>query len=157
MRAARAGTRIEVQKGGAMALVRWNPIQELDTIERRMRRFFDDVGFTPAPLPAADLYETDQEFVVEVEVPGFEEKQLAVEVSDHTLVVKGERVEEKEEEKGKTFRLQERLARQFERRFELPTSVVVDKLDAAFKDGVLTVHAPKTERATPHKVEILAK
>lgn len=136
-----------------MTLVRWNPLQELDAMERRMRRIFDEAGIAPAPLPAADVYETEGEWVFELEVPGFEEKQLTVEVGDHTLTVKGERLEKKEE-KGKTFRLQERLAKQFERRFELPAEAETGKLAADFKDGVLTVHAPKAKAATPRKIAI---
>ena len=69
--------------------------------------------------PAADVYETDGDYVFELEVPGFEEKQLTVKVSDHTLTVRGERAETTEE-KGKTFHLPRRLSTQFERRFELP-------------------------------------
>ena len=139
-----------------MQLVRWSPFQELDTVERRMRRIFDEIGIVPAPLPAADVYETEGEYVVELEVPGFEEKQLAVEVSDHTLTVKGERTEQKEET-GKSFRLQERLAKQFERRFELPPEADTGKIGADFKAGVLTVHAPKEKEAKPRPVAIAAK
>jgi HSP20 family protein len=139
-----------------MQLVRWNPFQELDAMERRMRRVFDEAGITPAPLPAADVYETDAEYIFEVEVPGFEEKKLSVEVVDHTLTVKGERAEEKEE-KGKTFRLQERLAKQFERRFELPPEADSARIAADFRAGVLTVHAPKTKAAKPRNVAILTE
>lgn len=136
-----------------MTLVRWNPFQELDTIERRMRRMLDEVGIVPAALPAADVYETEGEYVFELEVPGFEEKELAVEVSDHTLCVKGTRTETKEE-KAKTFRLQERLAKAFERRFELPSEADAQKIDADFAKGLLTVHAPKKKTAKPRKVTI---
>jgi HSP20 family protein len=139
-----------------MTLVRWNPLQELDAMERRMRRIFDEAGIAPAPLPAADVYETEGEWIFELEVPGFEEKQLTVEVGDHTLTVKGERLEKKEE-KGKTFRFQERLAKEFERRFELPPEAETGKLAAEFKDGVLTVHAPKAKAATPRKIAIAPK
>ena len=140
-----------------MQLVRWNPFLELDTIERRMRRALDEAGIAPAPLPAADVYETEGEFVFELEVPGFDEKQLSVEVGDHTLAVKGERTEEKEE-KGKTFQRRERLASQFERCFELPAEADTAKLHADFGAGVLTVHAPKTEAAAAKRtVEIAAK
>ncbi|MEX0675164.1 MAG: hypothetical protein WD067_10345, partial [Gaiellaceae bacterium] len=59
-------------------LVRWNPFQELDTLERRMRRTLDELGLAPATLPAADVYETEGEYVFEVEAPGFEEKELTV-------------------------------------------------------------------------------
>jgi HSP20 family protein len=140
-----------------MIIVPRNPFAELDAVERRMRRFFDEFGVIPAPLPAADLYETAGEYVLEVEVPGFAEPELDVSVSDHTLVVKGERTEEKEEQDGKAFRVQERLAKRFERRFELPRSVVVDRLGAEFEDGLLTVRAPKTDAATSHKVEVVHK
>lgn len=138
-----------------MQLVRWNPFHELDAMERRMRRLFDEAGLGQAPLPAVDIYETGGEYVLELEVPGFEEKELSVEVSDHTLTVKGERTEETEEE-GKTFRLQERLAKQFERRFALPAEADAAAIAADFKAGVLTVHAPKAKTAEPRAVSIAA-
>ena len=65
-------------------IVKWTPFQELDSMERRMRRMFEEIGFAPTLLPAADTYETDEEFVVELEVPGFAEKELVIEVSDLT-------------------------------------------------------------------------
>ena len=137
-------------------LVRWTPFRELDLMERRMRRLFEDVGFGPAATPAADVYETPQEFVVELEVPGFEEKDLGLEVTDHTLVVRGE-VKEAKEEKEKAFLLHERLERTFERRFHLPLEADTDKLTATFTDGVLEVHAPKIVEAKPRKVTIALK
>ena len=138
-----------------MQLIRWSPFPELDVMERRMRRFLEDIGAAPMTLPAADVYETDGDYVFELEVPGFEEKELAVNVSDHTITVKGERVETKEE-KDKTFHLRERLATQFERRFELPPEALTDKVFADFEAGVLTVHAPKEAAAKPREVEIAA-
>ena len=134
-----------------MTIVRWSPLQDLDTIERRMRRMFDQ-SVVPA-WPAADVYEADGEFVYELEVPGYDEKELAVEVRDHMLTVKGEKVERKEE-KEKTFYLNERLARSFERRFELPADALADKVIAKFDHGVLVVHAPKAAEAAPKKVAI---
>lgn len=139
-----------------MTIVRWRPFQELDTIERRMRRLFDEMGVVPAPLPAADVWETDKEVVFELEVPGFEEQDVAVEVSDHTLTVKGIRKEEKEQ-KEKEFLLHERLAKEFVRRFDLPMDTDTEKVAAEFTKGVLTVHAPKVAEATPRKIPIGAK
>ena len=72
------------------ALVRWDPFRELDAMERRMRQMFGDFGLVPAMLPAADVYETEKEYVFEIEAAGFEEKELTIEVADHTLLVKGE-------------------------------------------------------------------
>jgi HSP20 family protein len=136
-----------------MQIVKWTPWQELDTFERRMRRMLEDVGFAPALAPAADVYETPEEFVVELEVPGYEEKELGVEVTDHTLVVKGER-EELKEEKEKAFRLHERLEKVFERRFELPVEADTEHVKATFTNGVLEVHTPKVKELAPKKVPI---
>lgn len=136
-----------------MEIVKWTPFRELEAMERRMRRLFDEAGFATALLPAADVYETDDEYVVELEVPGFDEQELAIEVTDHTLRVKGERAEEKEK-RDKTFRLHERLERSFERRFELPTEADTEAVKAEFKKGVLEVHAPKAQAAKPRSIAI---
>lgn len=139
-----------------MAVVKWTPWADLDAMERRMRRFFGDVGFMPAPMPAADVYESNGDFVVELEVPGFEQKDLAVELTDHTLVVKGE-ISETKEEKEKTFRLQERLEKSFERRFTVPLEVDLEHFDASFDKGVLRVHAPRTEKVAAKTIAIGTK
>lgn len=138
-----------------MTIVRWKPFQELDTIER-MRRMFDEFSIAPLSLPATDVYETTGEYVYELEVPGFEEKELTVEVTDHMLTIKGERLEEKET-KEKTYRLHERLSRSFERSFELPREADTTRIDADFTKGVLTVHAAKEKVEEPRKVAIAAK
>jgi HSP20 family protein len=136
-----------------MAIVRWFPFQEMDSLERRMRRMLDDVGMSAPALPAADLYETEGEFVVELEVPGFDQPELAIEVHDHTLTVTGERKAEKEEQE-KSFYLHERLERAFQRRFALPANADTQKVTAEFGKGVLKVHAPKVEVAQPRTIEI---
>ena len=136
-----------------MAIVRWSPWSELDAMERRMRRAFDESWLAPATFPNADVYGTDDEFVVELEVPGFEEKELEIEVHDHTLSVKGERAEEKEK-KEKSFQMRERLEKRFERRFVLPPEVDTSKLKATFDKGVLEIHAGKLEEPAPKKITI---
>jgi HSP20 family protein len=136
-------------------LTRWAPFQDFDEIERRMRRMLDDFGVAPAPLPAVDLYETEKELVVELDVPGFDEKELMLEVSDHTLTVTGERKEEKER-KDKTFYLHERLEKGFTRAFTLPPEADVEHVDATFKTGVLEVHVPKIAKAKSRPVAIKA-
>lgn len=134
-------------------MLKWAPLTELDTMERRMRKMFEGLGFAPGILPATDVYETDDEFVVELEVPGFDEKELGIEVTDHTLTVKGERVDAKESEE-KTYRLRERLERTFERRFHLPVEADTERVHATFGKGVLQVHAPRVELSKPKKVSI---
>ena len=85
-----------------MALVRWSPFQELDAVDRRMRRMLDQVGIVPA-WPAADVYESNGEYIYELEVPGYDEHDLAVEVRDHVLTVRGEKTEAKDEKEKTPF------------------------------------------------------
>ncbi|MCS7006000.1 MAG: Hsp20/alpha crystallin family protein [Thermoleophilia bacterium] len=136
-------------------IVKWTPFWDLDLMERRMRRLLEDFGMAPAPLPAADMYETDKELVVELDVPGFEERELELAVSDHTLTVKGERTTEKEE-KEKTFYLHERLEKRFERKFTLPPEADLDRVEATFRKGVLEIHVPKLEQAKARTIPIKA-
>jgi HSP20 family protein len=136
-------------------LVKWAPFSDLDTVERRMRRMLEDMGVASARLPASDVLETDKELIVKLDAPGFDEKELSVEVSDRTLVVKGEKSEVKEE-KDATFYLRERMENRFERTFALPTEADVTHVGATFEKGVLAVHVPKTARVTPRKIDIKA-
>ena len=70
-------------------LVKWAPFGDLDTVERRMRRMLEDFGLPSARLPASDVMETETELIVKLDAPGFDEKELSLEVSDHALTVKG--------------------------------------------------------------------
>lgn len=136
-------------------LERWTPLRDLDRFERRMRRAIGDIGVI-ALAPPADVFETDAEYVVELEVPGFDEKELEVEVHDHTLSVKGER-KEATERKDKTVRLRERLETAFERSFALPPETDSEHVSAVYEKGVLTLHVPKTVAEKPHIIEIAKK
>jgi HSP20 family protein len=131
-------------------------LPDVETLERRFRRAF--AGFPLLPdfttaTPAADVYETPKEFVVELEVPGYAEKDLSVEIGDHTLAVEGVR-EEAREEAEKSYRLQERLEKTFKRTFALPTEVDTEHVKAEFEKGVLKVHVPKNELHEPRKIAI---
>ena len=137
----------------ASTLVRWSPFQELESFDHRMRRLFGDSGTVTPLLPAADVYETPTEYVVEIEVPGFVEKELTVDVSDHTLAVKGTREAEKET-KERSFLLHERLEKQFERRFALPEEADTEHAKASFVHGVLKIATPKKAEAAPRVVPI---
>lgn len=103
-------------------VVKQSRLPEFESMERRFRRIFEGTPhtvFVPVFLPAADIYETAEEYVVELELPGYKEGELTVEVSDHTLVVAGTR-EEGKEGTEKAYRLHERLERTFKREFRLP-------------------------------------
>jgi HSP20 family protein len=134
-------------------LERRAPLPDLDLVERRMRRLFDGLGFGPLLTPAADVYEADDELMVELEVPGFAEKELKVSVSDHTLTIAGHR-EDETSKKNKTLRMHERLESRFERRFHLPSEADVEHVKAEYGNGVLTLHVPKIQTAIPTTVPI---
>lgn len=127
-----------------MAIVKWDPWHELEAMERRMRRMLDLPS--SVTLPSADVYETDTEWVAELEVPGFEDKDLTVEVVGEAVRVAGQREQSKEEQK-KSFHVKERLESSFERRFMLPPGADADAVAATFDKGVLHIRAPKTVAA----------
>ncbi len=100
--------------------------------------------------PAMDLVEKDKEYEITAELPGIDEKNVEIKLSNNTLTIKGEKQEEKEQ-KDKDYYLSERRYGSFQRSFQLPEGVDVDKIDASFAKGVLTVKLPKTAEA--HKAE----
>ena len=108
-------------------------------------------------MPAVDLVESDKAYEVTAELPGMDEKNIDVKVTDGRLTIKGEKQEEKEEKK-KDYYLHERRFGSFERSFELPESVDAEKIEASFKKGVLTVTLPKKAEAQKpaKKIEVKA-
>jgi HSP20 family protein len=134
-------------------LERWTPFRDLELMEQRMRRLFPLPPFAAPIAPAADIFETKDEFVFELEVPGYEEKELDVELSDHLLTIAGNRQVEKST--AKTVRLHERLESSFERSFQLPADTDGELLKAMYDKGILTLHVPKTAESKPLKVPIV--
>jgi HSP20 family protein len=122
-------------------------------------RFFEDMDMAPffsdekSFVPAFDISESDTEYVVTAELPGIEEKDLEVTLSEGILSVKGEKKHETEE-KSETHHRVERRYGSFSRSFRIPDSVDSDKIDATFKDGVLKLSIPKSEEAEMKKIEI---
>ena len=96
--------------------------------------------------PRIDVKEDDVAYEISVELPGLEEKDIEITVDDGTLVLRGEKSGASEEKEGKYFR-QERIYGRFERAFHLPDGVEAEKIEAKFKNGVLTLHLPKKEEA----------
>jgi HSP20 family protein len=139
-----------------MTIVRWRPFTEPGPLEGAMRRLFEDFGLAPGLSPAADAYETDSEYVVELELPGYKKTELAVDVTDHALVIKGE-PEKATEERTREFTLHERLPHAFERRFLLPTPADTDHVKAVFANGLLEVHTPKLPEVRPKTIAITTK
>lgn len=107
-------------------------------------------------VPATDIAEKDQEYEVTAELPGMDESNIEVKVSNGMLTIKGEKKEEKEE-KRKDYYLSERRYGAFERSLRVPEGVDTDKIEAAFKNGVLTVKLPKTPEAQKKEKKIAVK
>jgi len=125
------------------------------------RRWFDpELTHGPSfgfPVPAVDVTEADKEFKITAELPGLEEKDIDVTVSNHTLTIKGEKTYEKDQ-KSKDHHLSERAYGSFRRSFALPAEVDAAKITAALAKGVLTVTLPKTAEAQKpaKKIEVKA-
>jgi HSP20 family protein len=142
-------------------IMRWNPYREIEEIQNRLSRVFGEVPwrvrdedmFSADWAPALDIQETEKEYAVKVDLPEVKKEDIKVELLDGALTIQGERKQEKEE-KGKKYHRVERQYGQFVRRFTLPGEVDATKIQAQFKDGVLTVTMPKTAAATPKPVEV---
>ena len=153
----------------------WQPFESL---REEIDRLFDDFGrgflrpfsrslFAAEPqfrreltlptMPAVDVAESEKTYEITAELPGMDEKNSEVKVVNGSLTIKGEKQEEKEEKK-KDYYLHERRFGSFERSFELPDGVDADKIEAAFKKGVLTVTLPKKPEAQKpaKKIEVKA-
>lgn len=124
-----------------------------------VNRFFGEDPWLPARFfghqfsPAVDITETDKEIVVKAELPGIDQKDLKVELADGVLTIKGEKKEEKEEKGENLYRL-ERSFGSFARSFRLPCEVQEEKIEAKYKDGVLSLTLPKVESGKKTSIQI---
>jgi HSP20 family protein len=107
-------------------------------------------------MPAVDIAESDKAYEVTAELPGMDEKNIEVKLTNGNLTIKGEKREEKEEKK-KDYYLSERHFGSFERQFRVPEGVDVEKIEASFKKGVLTVTLPKRPEAQKPEKKINIK
>ena len=126
----------------------WQPFEGF---RREIDRLFEDFGrsfWQPSrrSFPAVDVVESESAYEIKAEMPGMDEKNIEVKVANGNLTIKGEKQEEKEEKK-KDYYLRERKFGSFERSFSIPEGVDTDKIEAAFKNGVLNVTLPKKPEA----------
>lgn len=145
-----------------MALMRWRPFRDLLSLQEEVNRLFDELFerfpsrldlFESGWSPRVDVIETDDEVIVEAELPGVKKEDVSVTITDNVLTIKGEKRREREEKAGSYHRV-ERAYGSFQRSFTLPATVQADKAKATFKDGVLRVTIPKTEEARPKEIKI---
>lgn len=148
-----------------MAIVRWDPFRDLAILHERMNRLFDETlsrtrAAEPSELtgswsPAVDVYENAERYVVIAELPGLTKDDVQIELKENVLTLRGERKFE-DEYKDQTCHRMERAYGQFVRSFSIPAQVEASKVEARFKDGVLTVTIPKAAAAKPRVIPIAA-
>src|SRR5436305_15144102 len=137
-----------------MALIRWEPVRELNTIQNEMNRLFNTFFEAPAGhsggqslrrwIPAMDLVETEDAFVLRADLPGLSEGDVNIELEDNVLTLSGERKAEHEERKEGYYRV-ERASGTFSRSLTLPQGVDPAAVTASFDRGVLEVRVPKPD------------
>jgi HSP20 family protein len=141
-------------------LVRWNPYNELASIRREMSDLFNgtwgrdrETTAFGAFVPPVDIRETKNNYVVELDLPGLEQKDIFVGLENDVLTVRGER-KFGEEKKDECSTCSERLFGTFIRSFTLPGTADGEHVSATYKNGVLTVSIPKKEEAKPKSIKV---
>jgi HSP20 family protein len=146
-----------------MALVRWEPVRELSSLQNDMNRLFNTFFDTPTGgngpggarrwIPAMDLVETEDHFVLKADLPGLSEEDVNIDVEDDVLTISGERKSEHEDKREGYVRV-ERSYGSFRRSLTLPEGVEPEAVTATFDRGVLEVRIPKPEERKPRRVAI---
>ncbi len=144
-----------------MAVVRWEPLRELSSLQNEMNRLFNTVFDSPASgqgtmrrwMPAMDLVETGDHFVLRADLPGMGEDDVKIEFEDGTLTVSGERKAE-HESKGEGYYRVERAFGSFSRSLTLPQGIDPEAVTASFDRGVLEIRIPKPEERKPKRISI---
>ncbi len=141
----------------------WNPWKELEDMEKRLSALWgrpvakaggEREAISVAEWsPLVDITEDDKEYLIKAELPEVKREDVKLTVQDNVLSISGERKYEKEE-KGKKYHRVERAYGSFLRTFTVPEDADGAKVTAEYKDGMLKVHLPKTEKSKPKSVEV---
>ena len=141
-------------------ITRWDPFRELAQLQNRVNRLFQesslgqDEGLTTTSfVPPVDIYETEQNIVLKMEVPGVEQKDLDIRIENQTITIRGERNFEKEV-KEDNFQRVERRYGSFQRSFSLPNTVNPEQVTADYENGVLKVTLAKRAEAKPKQIKV---
>lgn len=148
-----------------MTITKWQPFGNLLTLHGRINRLFEDefhkdwergTGSLESWYPAADIYETKDEYVFKLEVPGLAKEDLNVEFNDNVLSIKGEKKKEKDV-KEENFHRIESFSGSFSRSFTLPRNADAGKINASMKNGVLELRISKAEEKKAKAIAIDVK
>lgn len=139
----------------------WDPLDLITDLQSDLNRAFNRSlsrggNWGSSFEPSVEIREDENHFVVHADVPGLEKKDIQVMVEGRSLILKGERKQEKES-KTKGYHYSERFYGSFMRALELPTEIDAAKIKAAYQNGVLEVTLPKSENAKPKQIDIEVK
>ena len=139
-------------------LVRWEPFREIAALQSEMSRFMNGLlegnGRTNQGwVPALDVWETENEVVYAVDLPGITEDDISVELDDGALTISAERERTHEEKEDRFYRFERRFGT-FSRTFGVPQGVSEGDISADYKDGVLEVHVKKPEQPKPKRIQV---
>ena len=138
-------------------LIRYNRPADLFDWDRVLDSFFEDVPVWNSRKPAVDIRQGENDYVMEVELPGLTEKDIELKVEENLMTLSSKQEESKEEskeEKKDGYLLQERRKTEFKRSFVLPKEVDAEKVKAEFKNGLLVVSLPKVPKAQPKLIDV---
>ncbi|TFG58889.1 MAG: Hsp20/alpha crystallin family protein [Spirochaetales bacterium] len=133
-----------------------NSLSLWQDMDRMLDSLFDDTPLWNSRVPSVDIREENDKYILEAELPGLSEKDIEVKLETNLLTISSVKKEEKEEKKN-GYLLRERRSSSFCRSFVLPKDADREKLEAAFKNGVLTVELHKNPEAKPRNIEIKAQ
>jgi HSP20 family protein len=148
-------------------LIRWDPVRDMVSLRDAMDRLFEESFVRPRgawptltggeQTLALDVYETDDDLVVEASLPGVKPEEVDISIVGNTLIIKGEHEEKHEKQEEGKYYSRERRYGAFQRSMSLPVDVNADKAQATFEDGVLKLSLPKAEEAKPKRIEVAVK
>jgi HSP20 family protein len=133
-----------------------NPFDLFQDFEEDMSRLFTAGGKGTVFGPHLDMHEEGNDYILKADLPGIRKEDLKVTIADNVLTIQGERKSETEK-KDKNYYRVERWSGSFERSVGFPAEVDASKVKASFKDGVLELTVPKSEKAQPKQIEIDVK
>ena len=146
------------------SLTRWDPLNELDDLQNRLSTLFGRAPVKKSEggreamrvaqwAPLVDISEDEKEYLIKAELPEVKKDEVKISVQNDVLSITGERKYEKEEKDKKVHRI-ERAYGSFARTFTVPEDADAEQVSAEFRDGILKVHLPKTEKAKPKSIDV---
>ena len=140
----------------------WSPMWQLTNLRDEIDRLFEaplseftrsSQQFLGGWLPAVDLYENKDNLVVRAELPGMKKEDIDISLHDGVLTLSGERKQDEQCKNAEVYR-SERFLGRFQRTITVASPVQADKVNATYKDGILTITLPKTEESKPKQIEV---